>query len=78
MAGYTALEPVSVAALGIGIGAWDGTTCGLNQSQNDSGKSGSNAISGTATAGNYCVQVYDGGNLPPGVTVNCTLQVQHY
>jgi hypothetical protein len=78
LAGYTALDPASVTALGIGIAAWDGTTCGLNQSQSDSGKAGSTAISGTAAAGNYCVRVYDGGNVPSGVTVNYTLQVQHY
>ena len=26
----------------------------------------------------YCVRVYDGGNIPAGVTVSYTLQVQHY
>jgi hypothetical protein len=80
MAGYTSLDPSSVAALGLGIGAWDASTstCGLNLTQNDAGRSGSTAVNGTAGAGNYCVRVYDGGNLAAGVTVSYTLQVQHY
>lgn len=78
LAGYTSLAPASVTSLGIGIGSWDGTSCGLNQTQNDAAKSGSTAISGTAASGNYCIRVYDGGNIPEGVTVTYTLQVEHY
>jgi hypothetical protein len=80
LAGYTSLAPATVTALGMGIGAWDGSTstCGLNLSQNDAARSGSTAISGTASAGNYCIRVYDGGNVPAGETVTYTLQVQHY
>jgi hypothetical protein len=80
LAGYTSITPTSVAALGMGLGAWDATTstCGLNQTQNDAAKSASTALSGTASAGNYCIRVYDGGNIPEGVTASYTLQVQHY
>jgi hypothetical protein len=78
LAGYTSIAPANLTALGIGIAAWDGTTCGLNQSQNDIGRAGNTAISGTAAAGNYCVRVYDGGNIPEGTTVTYTLAVQHY
>jgi len=80
MAGFTGIDPATVSALGLGIGAWDAatSTCGLNLSQNDSGRSGSTAVTGTAAAGNYCVRIYDGGNLTAGMTVNYTLQVQHY
>lgn len=78
LAGYTSIAPATVTALGIGIGAWDGTNCGLNQSQNDAARSGNTAISGTANAGNYCIRVYDGGNIQEGVTATYTLQVQHY
>jgi alanine dehydrogenase len=80
MAGYTSIEPASIAALGLGVGAWDASTsaCGLNLSQNDTGRSGSTAVSGTAGAGNYCIRVYDGGNVGAGVTATYTLQVQHY
>jgi hypothetical protein len=78
LAGYTSIAPAAVTALGMGIGSWDGTTCGLNQSQNDAARSGNTAITGTASTGNYCIRVYDGGNIPEGVTVTYTLQVQHY
>jgi hypothetical protein len=80
LAGYTSLDPSTVTALGLGIGAWDAatSTCGLNLTQNDAGRSGSTAVTGTAGAGNYCIRVYDGGNLAAGVTVTYTLQVQHY
>jgi hypothetical protein len=78
LAGYTSIAPATVTALGMGIGAWDGTTCGLNQTQNDVARSGGTAISGTAASGNYCIRVYDAGNIPEGVTAVYTLQVQHY
>jgi hypothetical protein len=80
LAGYTSLTPATQAALGLGIGAWDGTTstCGLNLTQNDASKSGSTAVTGTASAGNYCIRVYDGGNIAAGVTVGYSVQVQHY
>ena len=80
LAGYTSIAPASVTALGVGIGAWDATTstCGLNQTQNDAAKAGSTALSGTASAGNYCIRVYDGGNIPEGITASYTVQVEHY
>jgi hypothetical protein len=80
LAGFTALSPATVTALGLGIGVWDTTSsvCGLNVSQNDVSHSGSTALNGTANAGAYCMRVYDGGNIPAGVTVSYTLQVQHY
>jgi hypothetical protein len=35
------------------------------------------AVTSTASAGNYCIRVYDGGNIAAGVTVGSALQVQH-
>ena len=80
LAGYTSITPASVAALGLGIGSWDASTstCSLNVSQNDTGRSGSTAISGTPSNGNYCLRIYDAGNVPAGVTASYTVQVQHY
>jgi hypothetical protein len=80
LAGYTSISPASVAALGLGIGSWDATssTCSLNVSQNDTGRSGSTALSGTPNNGNYCVRIYDAGNIPAGTTASYTVQVQHY
>jgi len=80
LAGYTSIAPASVTALGIGIGSWDATaaTCSLNITQNDVGRSGSTAISGTANAGSYCLRVYDAANIGAGVTASYSVQVQHY
>ena len=80
LVGYTSLDPSSVTALGVGLGAWDSatSTCGLNLTQNDSARSGSTAISGTANAGAYCLRVYDGGNIGANVTASYSVQVQHY
>ena len=80
LAGYTSITPSSVAALGLGIGSWDASssTCSLNVSQNDTGRSGSTALSGTPNNGSYCVRVYDAGNIPAGITASYTVQVQHY
>ena len=80
LAGYTSISPSSVTALGLGIGSWDSSTstCSLNVSQNDTARSGNTAISGTSNAGTFCVRVYDGGNIPSGVTATYTVQVQHY
>jgi hypothetical protein len=80
LAGFTAISPSSVTALGLGIANYDPTTstCGLNLSQNSTSTVGSTAISGTANSGTYCARVYDGGNVPAGTTVTYTVQIQHY
>src|SRR5262245_6437272 len=80
LAGYTSISPSSVAALGLGIGSWDATTstCSLNVSQNDTGRSGSTALSGTPANGSYCLRIYDAGNIPAGVAASYTVQVQYY
>ena len=80
LVGFTSLSPSSVTALGLGIGSWDASTssCSLNVSQNDAARSGNTALSGTSNSGSYCVRVYDGGNIPSGVTAAYTVQVQHY
>lgn len=80
LVGYTSISPSTVTALGVGIGSWDASTssCSLNVSQNDTARSGNTAISGTSNSGSYCIRVYDGGNIPSGVTATYTVQVQHY
>ena len=81
LAGFTAMSPSTITSLGVGIGSWDPTaqTCSLNQTQNDSAKLGSTAVSATAPSGSFCMRVYDGGNITdPSVTVTYTLQVEHY
>lgn len=80
LAGFTSLSPSSIAALGLGIGSWDSSTstCSLNVTQNDTARSGSTGLSGTAASGSYCVRVYDGGNIGAGTTAAYSVQVQHY
>ena len=81
LAGFTSITPTTVTALGVGIGSWDASsqTCGLNQTENTAARIGSTAISATAPNGPFCMRVFDGGNITdPSVTVNYTLQVQHY
>jgi hypothetical protein len=80
LAGYASIAPSSVTALGIGFGSWDATasSCSLNLTQNDTARSGSTAISGTANSGSYCLRVYDGANIGAGVTASYSVRVQHY
>ena len=74
----TSVDPLATMALGVGVATWDGTACGTTSiSKNDNARSGTTALSGTATAGNYCVTVYDSGNVPNGWTVSFSVQVIH-
>jgi hypothetical protein len=73
----TDVEPLTTMALGVAIGSWDGTTCTPGVATTDHAKSGVAALTGTAVAGSYCVQVSDAGNIPPTWTVSFTVQVTH-
>jgi hypothetical protein len=73
----TSVTPLATMSLGVGIGTWDGTTCGTSMSANTDARSGATALTGTATAGNYCVRVYDSGNVPADWSVDYTVQVVH-
>jgi hypothetical protein len=74
--GLTDVAPLSTLAIGVSIGTWNGTSC-TSLSTNDNARMGTTALSGTAQAGNYCVRVYDSGNVPENTTVTYTLQVGH-
>jgi len=73
----TDVEPLTTMALGVAVGSWDGTTCTPGLATTDHAKSGVPALTGTAAAGSYCVQVSDAGNIPPTWTVSFTVQVTH-
>jgi hypothetical protein len=73
----TSVEPLATMSLGVSIGSWNGTTCGAAIAKNDDARSGATALSGTATAGDYCVQVYDSGNIPESWSVSYTVRVAH-
>jgi hypothetical protein len=73
----TAVSPLTTMALGVGMGSWDGTTCGTSFATNKDSRAGATALTGTAAQGNYCVRVYDSGNVPVDWSVSYTLQVVH-
>jgi len=75
----TANAPDSALVIGFGIGAWDSTasTCGPLLAWNNTATAGT-SITGNALAGNFCVQVYDVGNLTAGASTTYSLSVQHY
>lgn len=74
--GLTSVGPLTTMALGLGIGTWDGVNCST-ASRNTNARAGSTALSGTATSGNYCVRVYDSGNIPADWEVTYEVQVVH-
>jgi hypothetical protein len=74
----TSVVPLATMALGVGVATWDGTACGTTAiTKNDNARAGTTALTGTATAGNYCVTVYDSGNVPADWTVSFSVQVVH-
>jgi hypothetical protein len=76
----TSVAPLATMGIGVGIASWDSTTstCGTTFAKNDNSKAGSTALTGTATAGNYCLQVYDSGNIAADELVTYAVQVNHY
>lgn len=75
--GLTSVEPLSTMALGVAVGSWDGTTCGTAIAQNANARASATALTGTAAVGNYCVRVYDSGNVPESWAVNYSVEVIH-
>jgi hypothetical protein len=73
----TSVSPLSTMALGVAIGTWGDPNCAA-VTKNENARAGLAAISGSAAAGNYCVLVYDSGNVPSDWTVTYTVQVVHY
>jgi hypothetical protein len=69
--------PLTTMSMGIGVGIWDGTTCATSSTKNDNVRTGAVALTGTANAGNYCVNVYDSGNVPEDWEVSYEVQVVH-
>src|SRR5262249_26600971 len=55
----TSVAPLATMALGLRVGSWDGTTCAPIIASNDDARTGATALTGTAAAGSYCVEVFD-------------------
>ena len=73
----TAAGPPSTIFMGIGVGSWSDPTCTLLSGASTIAQAGTIAqLSGTATAGAYCVKVYDVGNQTAQVTY--TVTVSHF
>ena len=73
----TAAGPPSTIFMGLGVGAYSGTTCTLISTGTITTQAGSAAqLSGTISAGSYCVMVFDVGNQSAPVTY--TAVVTHY
>jgi hypothetical protein len=73
----TAVGPLTTMSMGVGVGTWDGTSCGVSTIKNDNARTGAPALTGTANAGSYCVNVYDSGNVPVDGEVSYEVQVVH-
>jgi hypothetical protein len=73
----TAVGPLTTMSMGVGLGIWNGTTCAASTTKNDNARTGVVALTGTANAGSYCVNVYDSGNVPEDWEVTYEVQVVH-
>ena len=75
-AAITSLGPVSTLTMGLNLGAWDATTETCSQSIPAEAKL-NQVLSGTPqSAGEYCVSIYDVGNLQN--PADFTITVAHY
>jgi len=74
----TSVSPLATMSIGVGMMTSDGTNCVTTLSQNDNARANNTvALQGTAVAGNYCIRVYDSGNVPESTTVTYTVTVLH-
>ena len=74
----TTVSPLATMSLGVGMMTSDGTNCGTTLTQNPDARANSTpALQGTAASGNYCIRVYDSGNIPVSTTVSYTITVLH-
>jgi hypothetical protein len=70
----TAAGPPPTIFMGIGVGTPSGSQCQLLTNGSTAAPAGTTAqISGTVSAGNYCVTVFDVGNQTAAITYAVTL-----
>ena len=75
IATVTTLAPSS-STVGFSMGTYSGTTCQVVL-DNPAAVQGSILTANAATAGAFCVRLYDVGNITAGSTVNFTVTVVH-
>lgn len=73
-AAYSAISPNSSQVLGLALGTWSGTSCGVIIA-NDAATANVTVAGATTAAGNLCVRVYDVGKVTE--TQTFTLLVTH-
>ena len=73
----TTLAPLSTITVGFSMGTYNGTTCQVVL-DNPAGVQGSILTASAATAGTFCVRVYDVGNITADSPVSFTVSVVHY
>lgn len=73
----TSVSPLATMSLGLAVTNSDGANCLTTITQTANARAGTVALTGTATSGNYCVRVFDSGNIPPSTDVSYTVQVLH-
>jgi len=76
LATLTSLAPLATVQLGFALGTWDGTACQVVL-VNPAGTTGSQLQASASTKGNYCVHLYDVGNIAADAPVSYTLTVVH-
>jgi hypothetical protein len=70
----TAAGPPATIFMGLGIGTPSASTCAVISTDSTIAPAGATAqLSGTVSAGSYCVQVYDVGNETAPVTYSVTV-----
>ena len=74
----TTLAPLETITMGLGVGttADGGETCSF-VAQDNSVRQGETLIAGTLSPGDYCVSVFDVGNIFPDQTVTYSIDVEH-
>ncbi len=75
----TSVAPLSTLQVGVGIGTVDSSLtppCALFAQDNDV-RLNDTFLSSSVAAGDYCVKVFDVGNVFPGVTVQYDVAVTH-
>jgi hypothetical protein len=73
----SSVAPLATMSIGVAVMTSDGTNCLVQISQTTDARVGGVALKGTATSGNYCVRVFDSGNVPTGATVTYGVDVLH-
>jgi hypothetical protein len=72
----TSLTPLATVQVGFALGTWDGTACQVVL-VNPAGTTGSQLQASASTKGNYCVHLYDVGNITADAPVTYALTVVH-